>query len=363
MPEPDSARLPYKPDYAVPPGETLQETLEALGMTQAQLAVRTGLTPKTINQIVKGGHALSLETAIKLERATGVPAHVWNALEMSYRERLARVADRQSLEADLDWLEGIPTGELIKRGVIQPAKNKVELLDSVLAFFGVSGSAEWENLWIERLAASFRKSSHVPMEPGPTATWLRLGELRAMKIECQPYDMDRFVEALRRLRAQTVEPPEVFQDNLTDWCAAAGVAVALIPELRGCPAYGVTRWLAPTKGMIQLSLRYKSDDQFWFSFFHEAWHVLHGAKRDMAVHYGADEDEEDERANRFAADVLIPAEHAGVLPLLRSKAAVAQFATRIGIAPGIVVGRLQREGLVRYKDMNGLKRRFVWKSG
>ena len=90
MPPRATPRFGFEPDYAVAPGETLQETLDELGMTQKELAVRTGLTPKTINWIVKGKHPISRETAIGLERATGVPAHVWNALEMHYRERLAR---------------------------------------------------------------------------------------------------------------------------------------------------------------------------------------------------------------------------------------------------------------------------------
>ncbi|MCX7045019.1 MAG: HigA family addiction module antitoxin [Candidatus Sumerlaeota bacterium] len=77
----------HEPDYAVPPGETLRETIEALGIDEAELAVRCGLDKKTINQIIQGTHPLSQETAIKLERATGVPARMWNNLERQYQER------------------------------------------------------------------------------------------------------------------------------------------------------------------------------------------------------------------------------------------------------------------------------------
>src|SRR5437762_2189030 len=118
-----SKRYPHEPEYAVAPGEVLQETIEALCMTQADLATRTGLSRKTINLITHGHEPLTCETALRLERVTGVPAHFWNNLEARYRERLTRLAEKQGLAEDLEWLETIPTKELIRHGVIQQQKN------------------------------------------------------------------------------------------------------------------------------------------------------------------------------------------------------------------------------------------------
>src|SRR5690349_17008378 len=89
----------YEPSEVLPPGETVRETLEALEMTQTQLALRTGLSGKHINQIIQGQSALTHDTAIALERATGVPAQFWNALESQYRDHLSRERERQSLSA------------------------------------------------------------------------------------------------------------------------------------------------------------------------------------------------------------------------------------------------------------------------
>lgn len=353
----------YEPDYAVPPGETLQETINALGMTQKELAIRTGLTPKTINQIIKGEHPLSRETAIKLERATGVPTRMWNTLEMNYREGLARIADHKRLEAALDHLKAIPVRELIRRGAIEGTKDKVELLARVLRFFGVSGWNEWEQVGQTKQAAAFRTSKRLAQEPGPTLTWLRLGELAAQAISCRPYDRDAFVEALCVARSLTMELPAAFKPELVDLCAGAGVAVVFVPQIRGCPAHGVTRWLTPEKALVQLSLRYRSDDQFWFSFFHEAGHVLYSPKRAITVDLDGARDAADERADRFAANLLIPSKHAASLRELRSEDDIRRFARRIGIAPGIVVGRLQKEGRIPYSSrLNALKRRFVWRT-
>ena len=76
----------FQPDHAVPPGETLKETLETIGMSQAELAERTGRPKKTINEIIMGKSAITSETALQLERVLGVPASFWNNLERNYKD-------------------------------------------------------------------------------------------------------------------------------------------------------------------------------------------------------------------------------------------------------------------------------------
>ena len=85
--------LKYQPDYAVPPGATLQEVLDEAGMTQAELAERTGLSAKHINQVIKGHASLTPQTAFRLEPVVGVPAKMWNSLEANYRDSLLRIQE------------------------------------------------------------------------------------------------------------------------------------------------------------------------------------------------------------------------------------------------------------------------------
>src|SRR4030043_1031045 len=94
----------FQPNYAVPPGETLRETLEFLGMTQAELADRTGRPKKTINEIMAGKAAITAETALQLERVLGVPASFWNNLERNYQENLARAKEERHLQKQYEWL-------------------------------------------------------------------------------------------------------------------------------------------------------------------------------------------------------------------------------------------------------------------
>lgn len=207
-------------------------------------------------------------------------------------------------------------------------------------------------------ATSFRKSQCFATKPGPTATWLRLGELEAQKIRTRPYNKNAFKTALAEIRKLTVKPPEVFQTRLAELCAKAGVAVVFVSGIRGCPAYGAARWLTPHKALIQLSLRGKSNDHLWFSFFHEAGHILNDPKKEVFIDSGQEEDEREEWANRFARDSLIPPSKAPELSSLRTSQAIEAFARSIGIAPGIVVGRIQKERGC-YNRFNELKTRFT----
>ncbi|MCI5220577.1 MAG: helix-turn-helix domain-containing protein, partial [Candidatus Electrothrix sp. LOE2] len=110
----------FKPDYAVPPGETLRETIEFLGMTQKDLSARTGLSVQSLNRILKGEQPITYETANSLELVLNVPASMWNNLEAQYREQLAKVYERNRLKENLAWLKTIPVAELINRQAIPP---------------------------------------------------------------------------------------------------------------------------------------------------------------------------------------------------------------------------------------------------
>jgi HTH-type transcriptional regulator/antitoxin HigA len=352
-------RHTYEPDYAVPPGLTLQETIDALGIDQRELAVRAGLSAKHVNQVIKGVAPITHDTAIRLERVTGVAARMWNNLEVNYRDQLARLSQRKRLQEDLEWLKTIPTNELLKRGVIEKPADKVGLLEAVLAFFGVASVKAWKEGW-SMAHFAFRKSLAFEGKVGAMATWLRLGELDAHKFECKPFDKSRFRAALDEIRKLTVKEPEVFVPRTTALCAACGVALVLVPEIKGAPVSGAAKWLTANKAMICLNLRGKSNDRFWFTFFHEAGHILNDSKKETYIDVEYVEDPREHNANHFAASLLIPPAFDEQLPKLLTYRSVEAFAAKIGIAPGIVVGRLQREGIIDYYQFNGLKQRLEW---
>lgn len=352
-------RYAFDPEYAVPPGRTLQETIDALGMGQRDLATRTGLSCKHINQIIQGSAPITHETAVRLEQVTGVPARMWNNLEVNYREQLAKLEEKKRLENDLAWLKKIPTAELVKRKKLEKQPGMVLTLKAVLRFFGVADVKAWENLWLSP-AVAYRKSSVFRGKPEAMATWLRLGELEAGEVQCVPFDRGRFRTVLDQIRGLTVEQPDVFVPKMKTLCESAGVAVVLVPEIKNAPVSGATRWLTSEKAMIQLSLRYKTNDQFWFTFFHEAGHILLGGKKETFIDLNHEKGPAEEEADRFAANHLIPSHRSGELIGLKSQRAIEAFAKSISIAPGIVVGRLQHDGIIKYNQFHELKVRYQW---
>jgi HTH-type transcriptional regulator/antitoxin HigA len=353
----------FEPNFAVPPGETLAETLESLGMTQAELAERMGRPLKTINEIVAGKAMITSDTALQLEKVLGVPASFWTNRERLYRDALARRRETSELEQQLDWLKTMPVKDLVRAGWISSVAEPISQLRVVLGFFGVAGVEEWHALW-ESPEAAFRQSAAFAANRGATAAWLRRGELDAQKIECAPFNEYTFMKALQKLRNFTSMNPSEFVPAMREHCAAAGVAMVFVPPLPGVRAYGVTRWLHSSKALVQLSLRGKTDDHLWFTFFHEAGHVLKHGKRAVFVEDGdektAARDPREAEANAFACDLLIPAADYGRFCTNSdfSLAAIRRFANRIGIAPGIVAGRLQHEKRLPFSRGNQLKRRF-----
>lgn len=374
--EPKSA---FTPDYSISPGETVLEVMESLGLSQTELAERTGRPKKTINEIINAKAAITPETALQFERVLGVPASFWNSLEQDYRASLARRAERERLEQQIEWLEEIPTAAMIKAGWIESKSTAVAQLEAVLSFFGVASVDAWRAVWGDyRSVVAFREAPAFTSEFGAVAAWLRKSELDARSIVTRPYDAKRFKGALTDVRGMTGDDPRAFCHRVVELCAAAGVAVVFVPELPHLRVCGATRWLTAEKAMIALTLRYKTDDHLWFTFFHEAAHILLHGKRAVFVEEvkgvghatvagqrptDADIAKQEEDADRFSRDFLLPPEsyHRFVQQRSFSLQAITAFAAGIGVAPGIVVGRLQHDKILPYPTkLNQLKRHFAW---
>ncbi|AYG03611.1 ImmA/IrrE family metallo-endopeptidase [Gryllotalpicola protaetiae] len=350
----------FAPDYAVAPGETIQEWLDENSMTQAELADRIDLSKKTLNQIIKGIAPLSQDTALKLEAVTRIPARTWNALESQYRGDLARNDARAALERQLDFLDELPLPALRKSGVITSSARSPEVLQEVYSFFGVANTEAWRRLW-ESPAAAFRQSTAFAAKPGAVAAWLRLGELASKTVESKPFNKELLRQNIPAIRAlATKSDPSEFLPQLEQLTRDAGVVVLFVPDVQGTRCSGATRWI-DDRPVIQLSLRHKSDDQLWFTLLHEIAHVLLHGKRDAFItgDYASEElQHKESEANEFAADTLIPKRYQPELPLLVSLQQARDFAAKIETSPGVVVGRLQHTKIWAYSKGNGLKVKY-----
>jgi addiction module HigA family antidote len=357
----DLIRNEYRPSEVSPPGDTLREILHDRSLTQAELSERMGRPKKTINEIIKGKAAITPETALQLELVLGIPASFWNTREQEYRTYLAVVEQAKQLAAQVQWLKRFPLSDLARGGWLRRVRDEGEQLRQLLTFLGVASPTQWDALYAKR-QVSFRLSNAFETKPEVISAWLRCGAVAAAGQHCEPYDRTRFLESLVHVRGLTSNTPDEFIPKMKDLFAGAGVAVALIPQFKGSRVGGSARWLSSHKALIQLSLRYKTNDHFWFTFFHEAAHILlHGKKLiflDSDTHRGVLETE----ANEWAGQFLIPT--SALREFLGSgtptKSRIRLFAEGIGVAPGIVVGRLQHDRELPVNQCNDLKVRLEW---
>lgn len=352
----------YQPDYVVRPGDVLQEYLAVSGMTKAELAARCGRPTKTISEIIHGKAAITPETAIQLGRVFGRPASLWQNLESNYRLRDAELKEGASLGKHAAWAKKFPVKAMIEGGCIETPDDDSDLVKKILRFFGVGSVAGWEGSFGE-MGVAFRRSRSFVAAPEAVSAWLRLGEIGAADIDCRPYDRQRFKATLDEARKLTQDPFPDILEKLTTLCASAGVALVLVPELPKTHLSGAARWLSKDKALIQLSLRHKTNDHVWFSFFHEAGHIfLHGKKTIFIDETGGDRSEVETEANEFAGNILIPAASYAsfVASGSFSAASVQRFASAQRVAPGIVVGRLQHDKHIPHSHLNALKESLTW---
>jgi len=342
----------FKPDYAIPPGDTLSDVLESKGMTQQELSTRTGMAPKTINEIIKGKAPISADTALKLESVFGVNASFWLNLEMNYQEDMARIKAKKGLSADIEQAKKFPYAEMAQKEWVPLTRKDEEKVKNPRQSFGVASLERLEDM---PFAASFRRCDTPKTSFHALSAWLRKSVLNAEDIPAESFSLKALkgsIPLLRNLgKGSCTDFPDHFE-RAREICRKCGVALTTVPHLRHTSVNGATQWVSPVKAVVSLSFRYPYWDVFWFSLFHELGHMVKGhSKKEIFVNPGnSDDDIREEEANSFAADTLIPPKQ---YQEFRSKEnfsddAVEAFAEDIMTSPVIVLGRLCKEQVLNW---------------
>lgn len=349
----------FCPDWASAPGETIADILRERSISVEEFAERLG-QPKTMAMdLLSGRSAITIGLARKLERVLGGSIEFWMARDFQYRQQIADPGESTNA-----WVRELPLGEMVKFGWLKPAPKRSEELAACLRFFDVPNTAVWHRQYApleEKFL--FKKSPSFESRPAAVAAWLRQGEIMAGDMRCAPWNTRGFEAGLASIRPLTREKdPKRFVPMLQNACASMGVAVAIVRSPTGCPASGATRFITEDKALLLLSFRHLSDDQFWFSFFHEAGHlILHGRREVFIEGLEVTSSTEEDEANEFASAILIPPQHhPELLRLRQNKFDLVRFARRMGVSPGIVVGQLQHYGKLRHNHFHGLKRHYKW---
>jgi addiction module HigA family antidote len=355
----------FHPDVVLPPGDTIKESLDALGMKQAEFARRMGVSEKYVIDLLGGEAPLSADTALKLERVFNVPARFWTNLELGYREYLMRKNEAEPLAASVGWARRFPLKKMAALGWVERADDELTGAHRLLTYFGCASETQWRDIW-GTADAVFRHSAARDSDWHAVTAWLRRGQIEAHERNLPDHDAEVWDKVLTTIRANISPDPRVFQKLMVAECAKAGVGLFFLPALPKMAVSGACVWQNQNP-CIYLSLRYKTDDHLWFSFFHEAMHVRQNIRKRLfldAPRQAVNEPEETE-ANEYAAETLIPSPaYRDFVTTGRFDAlSVRAFAKELKVTPGVVVGRLQHDQHVPWaSSLNKLKQHYIWTS-
>lgn len=338
---------------ATPPGATIKEQLEYRGMSQREFARRMDYSEKFISQLINGQVELTPNTAHRLEMVLGVPSAFWMSLEARYREKLLKVEEENSLDEDKQLARKFPYAQMAKLGWVEPTRSVANKVVELRKFFEV---VRLSLLGEGRLAPgiAYRRQKETAESEYALLAWAQKAKVDAREITTGKINVGKLEDCIPKLRELTSMDPADFQPALVSMLAECGIATVFLPHLEHTFLNGAT-FYDGSKIVLALTLRGADADKFWFSLFHELAHVING-------HIGrtAGTTEEEERAaDAFARDTLIPPEsYAQIAVGNKTHSSVMSFANEIGIAPGIVVGLLQKDGYLPYSQLNSLKVRY-----
>jgi len=335
------------------PGETILETIEHMKMSQAELAERMGKTASKINDLIHGKEPITVNTALQLEKVLGIPADFWLAREASYREKLGRIEEEEKIECWVPWAKLHPLKELRKLGFISHDKLESGTVRDLLLFYGIVSPEQWEIMYVPQYrVANYRKSGAYQASVACITSWLRIGEQQMQKLELPNYSKDGFKKTLEGIRNLARNHPMDFAAELQKRCVETGVGLVYTEMIPSAPISGAARWIGGSP-MIQLTDRGKFNDKFWFTFFHEAAHILLHGKKEVFLEEVSDHVEDagkEEEANEFAANWLLPEDFIKDVPMRITDDVIVAIASKYKMHPGIVVGRLQKMGRLQYSE-------------
>lgn len=347
----------YNPQIAFHPGETLGEKLEELGMGPKEFAIRTGKPEKTVSAILNGKSSITPEMAVQFEHVLKIPAHFWLNMQRNYDEFLARQERQVLLTQSIEWARQFPIADMVKKGWLPAKASIAEKTSELLAFFSISNHIAWEDYYFnQQLKVAFRISLSHTKEPHAVSAWLRKGDLQAQELSAQPYNEKKFKACLIEIKKIMASHPPDFFRQLQMLCLNAGVKVVHTPCIRKAPINGSTRWLNDSP-LIQLTGRYNRNDSFWFTFFHEAGHILLHGKKDIfmeAVEYSDKDLQKEDEANEFAIKwTLSKEEEQQILQQILLQKTIKEeeiiaFAQKFNTHPAIIIGRLQHDKIIPY---------------
>jgi len=341
----------FMPTIALPPGITIKDNMEFLGMTQKELAVRLDVTEKHLSNVLNGNSPITYDTALKLESVIGPSAKFWMNLETNYQLNKSRLEKEKELNIDLDLLKKIPYKSMSDNRWIDEEDDRKKRVFNLREYFGVAKLSSIKLSY----AVAFRQQKEVKdISDFGVLTWLRRAETEGLKSKVEEFSKTKLRKLIPRFRELTMKSPEEFYPEMKRLCAECGISLVLVKYIPKTYICGATIW-RNNKAILALSVRGKRADVFWFTFFHEIAHLLNHSRKDLHINY--EKDPEEDEADEIASNYLIPEKlYKEFIEGYNysNKDEIVKFSEEIRIAPCILVGRLQHDNLINYTSYNNL---------
>lgn len=282
-------------NYAVAPGEYLEEWIDDHGLSQQRVAELLGSSRKQVNEIVNGRAPITSDTAIRLERVVGIPAKTWLKYESLYRADLARISDEESLAEHVD--EIAPSAVTYLRGIGATSATKRapgRLVSDFLAFHRCGTWEAYAHLHEEASTGDYAlaalKDSGSTLDRTLLTTWLRAAELEEPFERGRGYDYDaeQLRTAMPELRTRAATPDSTMLRDIAGLLAEVGVVFMVVEPPKKLPLLGMTRWIDKKVPVIQQTGRWGKDGFVIWTLFHELGHVLNDPRGEMHVEYGTE---------------------------------------------------------------------------
>jgi len=350
------------PRWASAPGATIAKLLRAHHLSTDDLAEALNVSDPYARRLISGEAPITEELAQAISALLGSTPDFWRSREEQYRDSVAW------LEVD-DLVQRSPVDQMLQRGWIEETSSWQDQAKALLAYYDVPSAEAWTTRWGQRLSEShFRTSPSFESNDLSLAAWVRQAEIQAYHQTLGGWSPAALRSAIPELRGLTkISNPQKFLPIASTVLARAGVALVVIPSTPSNRLSGAALKLSSRARVIALTARHLSDDHLWFTLFHEIGHLLlHDAEEEFLDVLDAEESGESEievEANHFARDALLPN---GVSALEQTRSTgptmreVVAFAHAEGVSPGIVVGRLQYDKIVRYNQLRRLIRKYSW---
>jgi HTH-type transcriptional regulator/antitoxin HigA len=342
------------PAIIAPPGEIISDELEARGWTQKDLAEIMGRPEQAINEIINGKKQITYETADQLGQAFGTSAEVWLNLELDYQLWLAQRSQRFKDISRKSRLYSIaPVPELKRIGWIRNT-NDVDLLESdICSLLGLASPNENPTVKVD-----FRQSQHGYPEVTSQIVWVKRVEQIVRGQRVRKFDQNRFADSIPEILKLSGSDEDL--PRVPEYLLKLGIRFAIVPHLSRTLTDGAAFWMNGNP-VVALTLRYDRIDSFWFSLMHELAHLAAGGNGgfvdtiyDRKTESVGKESKADKLARNWLLDPRAYKSFVESVGPFFSKKEIVQFAQAQERHPGIVVGRLQSDGLVSFTHHRAL---------